>query len=1414
MNITDIYSTGLFEKVFSFIPDIAVIIDNQSSIRGTNRLFREAFSPGHKDILGQDLFEVIGSLPHETQYGRQSIEKGNADRQAVNFELSIEGANASSRRIRIDSQYLEHFSQGLRICVINFLPGEPTEESSAKNSGELTEHNAGLNLSLSSDGSLLSASREFLERMGYHPGELPALNLADIVREDQIPACFTILDRVKQGQGKEQMDTVFVKKDGGELYVKGHLEGIFENGRFSFARSILQDISRSNRMTASDNDILNNFPAPVFVVQNGILRLVNPRFQAATEYSESELLGREGIKLVHPEDRSSVQKNFTRMININKPAYSEFRLIRKSGEARWVSETIVPIHYKGENVGLGTLVDLTEWKVLTDALDESKNRYQTLFNSSSDAVYIVDMQHRFLEVNDAACKMLGYSRNEFFKIRLDDIKTPDYIQYVSDKKNAVSDKVSFSLESECITRDGKLVPVESHCTVIEYEKKKAILTVMRDVSERKLMEQIQKRTQRRLESTLNIAQFKSGHTRDLLYFALEEMVKLTDSSLGYLYLYDENKREFSLSAWSEDLMKLSRSKEIHNVCTPDQSGLIAELVKQRRPVITHESQKPSITANGYPEGDYEVTNSVSIPVLRDDAILALVGVANKNGSYDDIDVQQLTLLISSVWNIFDRRIAEEALRDSEQRYRQLIELSQDGILRIDENKHIVTVNQAACRIFGYSEEELSGMPLSRTYTRENQAQSFDRLHRLKNTQHRRFERIARRKDGSVFPAEVSISPLTQGFYLEVIRDITERKKMENELQESERKYKLLVENQTDLLVELTSFGELLFVNPAFCKLVEKSRQELLGIPLISLFHEDDISDTPFHPGTVPDVSPTTYSENRLLTGMGWRWIAWTINAVLDNRNNIVARTCMGRDITESKLAREELEKANRQLTELDKLKDNFLSTVSHELRTPLTSIKSFAEILLNYDEDKATQREFLGIINQESDRLTRLINDFLDLSKIQAGRMQWQTTELSLADAIHSAVTASRPLIQKAGLVFSVEVEPDLPPVMCDKDRLIQVITNLLGNAVKFTPENGKISVRAGSDRSINGMKGNAITVTVTDTGIGIAPENHQRIFEKFGQVGDVLKDRPKGTGLGLPICKKIIEHYGGQIWVESELGKGTTFLFTLPVIKDKKMQAVQAEDQASDPLSSTCKTILVVDDEANIRRFIRHELTARGHKVIEASGGKEAVDLARKHHPDLITLDIAMPDLDGFDVTAVLKNDTATSRIPILIISVVEDKQKAYTLGANDYITKPISIDILLQRVNHLLKENRGKILITDDDQNLSHSLEFELKKRGFTTFCACNGKEALSAVDSLCPDLILLDIMMPVMDGYEVLSHLKSKETTKNIPIIIMTGVEIDGARVKALSLGADEYIQKSAGFERLFEVVEKFSAAKTGD
>jgi PAS domain S-box-containing protein len=779
------------------------------------------------------------------------------------------------------------------------------------------------------------------------------------------------------------------------------------------------------------------------------------------------------------------------------------------------------------------------------------------------------------------------------------------------------------------------------------------------------------------------------------------------------------------------------------------------------------------------------------------------------------NINEMLSTIQTTQDLLQKKHHEEEV------LRLTIESVADGLITFDVNGTIRQVNDSAAKMQGYArKEDIVGRGF-RDFISEEDHVRFRRL--LQKTVlggdcgTTEFTFIT--KDGMSFPVEISAAILRDtasqaAGIIAAIRNISERKVMEQMLFENEQKFRLLVENQSDLVIETNKRGELLFVNPAYCKLIGQGKDQLLGTSIVSQVHSDDRDQVLKTLESINQSSHPGYSEQRLVLDKEMRWLAWKYNAVLDDQGNVTSITGSGRDITVNKLAKEELEKANAQLKELDRMKDNLLSTVSHELRTPLTSIKSFTEILLTYDEDKETQKQFLGIISDESDRLTRLINDFLDLSKIQAGKMQWKTMELSIAEVINSAVLSTRPLLEKAKLALSLDIEPDLPHIMCDRDKLIQVFTNLMGNAVKFTREGGQVKLKAWAGQGDNREDRQWLTIGISDTGVGIAPENHHKIFENFGQVGDVLKDRPKGTGLGLPICKKIIENYGGKIWVESALGQGTTFLFSLPLAKENVNSVKSPVNAPVAPAFAIPKeisevkgkTILVVDDEPNIRCFLRHELIKRGYQVIEAGGGKEAVDLTRKYHPDLITMDVTMPDLSGLDVTAVIKNDDDIKDIPILIISVMEEQQKAFMLGANDYITKPISIDFLIQRVNLLIGVSQKNILVVDDDEALARSLEYELHKKGFSAQIANSGKQALSFLAQKRPDLILLDLKMPGMNGFEVMQAIKDKSEIASIPIFILTGIDIDAGRSEALAKGATEYFNKNGNFTGLFEAIEQ--------
>ena len=513
-------------------------------------------------------------------------------------------------------------------------------------------------------------------------------------------------------------------------------------------------------------------------------------------------------------------------------------------------------------------------------------------------------------------------------------------------------------------------------------------------------------------------------------------------------------------------------------------------------------------------------------------------------------------------------------------------------------------------------------------------------------------------------------------------------------------------------------------------------------------------------------------------------------------------------------SRAELEAANDKLKELDLMKSEFLNTVSHELRTPLTSIKAFAEILLdNVGEDVETQTEFLEIINKESDRLTRLINNLLDLSRIEAGRMKWDSEQLDLHEIAESALNALRGSAEKKGLIVEADLEEDLPTVG-DKDKLIQVVTNLLGNAIKFTSEGGKIVVRAHRKDLLTAR------IEVADSGVGIAPEFHESIFEKFSQVDSSETRDIKGSGLGLPIARSISEHHGGKLFVESEAGVGSTFIVELPLHVEEEAPPESQETKKPVPVDLTPgQTVLVVDDEPSIRRFLRHILEAEGFLVIESRSGEDAVAIARRELPALVLLDLVLPDIDGFEVLSRLKDKVETENIPVIILSIIEDEERCFRLGASDYLPKPINRERLVDRVTSLIaigkREDRDgpyRILAVDDDDSVLKALSTILKNHGFEVEIARNGKDGLEKAQANPPDLVILDLMMPIMTGHEVLLALKQNSNTAEIPVMILTAAEPD-ERIRALQGGAESLMTKPFTEKELAKLVrESLQAMKS--
>jgi len=1050
--------------------------------------------------------------------------------------------------------------------------------------------------------------------------------------------------------------------------------------------------------------------------------------------------------------------------------------------------------------------------------------YTRLVTNSPVGIYIAQ-EGLFRYVNPQFQHITGYSETELTRMApLSLVHPADRERVRENALRMVKGNAPVQNEFRIVTKSGEEKWAIENIVSINHQGKKASLANFLDITDRV-------KTENALRQALKVSEASMAEVSALLAASktvLERPV-FSDAAAAIFSIFKR-----LTGAAGGYVARVTVTESRYQIVHLDTNGVECHLPGASPMYIqglSGESYRKGITVfdNDYPHSEWakylpaghlQIDNILFTPIKLEKNQGGLIALVNKPGGFSVSDTELVSGVANFLTIALANSLAWDAMETSENRYRDLYNNAPIAFFSIGADGIIQTANNKAAELLDYTIQDLVGEAILELFANTNVGKEraramFVRANTGKSIRDEELE--MQTADGVNVWVSLSIEPVTDddgrvtNHRLAAI-DITERKQAEIALEESQARFMEMADLLPQGVWELNRQGKFTFMNKESLRSHGYTANEIFKLTAPDLFAPADKEKVKNNLEYVMNGGSAAGSQEYLAMrkdGGTFPVMIYAAPIVREGKNSglrgitidITERVSMENELGQ-KVA--ELQAANDRLKELDKLKDNFLSTVSHELRTPLTSIKSFAEILLAYEEDRATQKEFLGIINEEAGRLTRLINDFLDLSKIQAGRMQWTTVAVSIPWVIETAMNANRALINETKLDVALNIAPSLPPVWGDKDRLVQVMTNLLGNAIKFTPGGGNIKVNAVFQKQADRADDGQVLVSVTDSGIGIAPEHHQRIFEKFSQVGDTLKDRPRGTGLGLPISREIIEHYGGKIWVESALSKGSTFNFTLPVAVSARNESPENAVQLPALTKSTASKILIVDDEINVRKSIAHELTKRGYEVLEAASGKEAVDMARKHLPKLITLDVVMPDIDGFDVTSILKNDPLTKEIPILIVSVIEDKAKAFRLGVNDYITKPFDIDGLVDKIQAFFHGSPRSVLIVDDDRALVKSLEFELKKRKYDISLAYDGQEAVNRVKEKRPDLILLDINMPGMDGYEVLRVLKSDPVTAGIDILVMTGLEIDGARVRALSAGAREFFSKSGEISHLYDTI----------
>ncbi len=907
-----------------------------------------------------------------------------------------------------------------------------------------------------------------------------------------------------------------------------------------------------------------------------------------------------------------------------------------------------------------------------------------------------------------------------------------------------------SLRGDCPVKSEELNLFEELASDVAFALHSLRLEEERQHAERALLLE-----RSRLEALLQLGQMTAAPIRNITDFALEEGVRLTESTIGYLAFMNEDETVLTMHSWSRTAMDQCATIDKPMVYPVETTGLWGEAVRQRKPVITNDYAAPDVRKKGYPKGHVEVTRHMNIPVFDGEHIVAVAGVGNKKAPYDESDVRQLTLLMQGMWRLLQRTQADQALRKA----------------------------------------------------RED------------------LERRVRERTAELAQANEELK-----------QEIAERRGAEKATEDSRALYSSLVENLPVHVLRKDREGRFTFANQSFCDLLGKPLAAILGKTDFDFYPEELAHKYRQDDQRVLDSGELldTVEENK--KDGAPRYVQVMKSPVRDAAGGIVGIQVIFWDVTDRKHAEEQLEAAKKAAEVASRAKSEFLAAMSHEIRTPMNGIIGMIDLLLNA-QPTPQQRVYLGLASQSAETLLRLLNDILDFSKIEAGKLELESVDFALRDMLGDTLRTLAGRASEKGLELTYHIPPDIPDgLVGDPGRICQVVVNLVGNAIKFT-EQGEIAVAVNRESLVEDRV--LLHFTVKDTGPGIPPDKQDIIFEAFRQADSSMSRRYGGTGLGLAISCRLVELMSGRIWVQSEVGKGSTFHFTAAISLQKEGST---KPPATDLATLQGLRVLVVDDNETNRLILAEMLGNWRMKPTAVATGQAALaEMARATKAGepfrLALLDAVMPHMDGLALAEQIRRTPGLMETSLIVLSSAGNREgsaRRRSLGIAHCLIKPVKQSELLDSIMTTLGVATGegpapqavvperrdrvtslRILLAEDglvNQKVAVSL---LEQRGHKVTVANNGQEALVALDQGGFDVVLMDVQMPILDGLEATARIRQREEGSglHIPIIAMTAHAMKGDRERCLAAGMDGYIAKPIRAKELYATVEGMVAEAHG-
>lgn len=1062
------------------------------------------------------------------------------------------------------------------------------------------------------------------------------------------------------------------------------------------------------------------------------------------------------------------------------------------------------------------------------ALHGSEARFRIFLEAASEAVVVSKANGEIVLFNSKAEEIFGYSQSEVLN-RSVEFLMPErfrdgHIRFRSGYHTQPSRRsMGQARNLYALHKDGSEFPIEAGLSSVQIGDERFVLTFLTDITERKQAEEAVKKSEEQLRLVLQNMPVMLDALNDAGHLIIwnQECERVTgyaaaeviNNSAAMELLYpDPTYRNHMMTEWAKQGNRY-RNWEWDITCKDGSTKTIAWSN------LSEEFPIPGWASWGI---GIDVTQRKQAETALRQANQELENrVANRTAELSQLNDRLQQELI-------ERERSQQILQEQT----QLLDLAHDTIMTCDPDGKITFWNQGATQMYGWTSAEAIGRA------------SHQLLHTQfpKSLAEIRAELFAHGYwEGELVHLHRNGTPITVASrwvlqrkqngeptkILEINNDITERKRAE----ETRLRLAAIVESSDDGIVSTTLDGIIMSWNTGAERVYGYSASEMLGQQVQLLLPPDRRHEEAFILDQLRQnkriehyETMRRHKEGKLIV------VSLTVSPLKNADGEIIGISKIARDITDRKkteeqlsLSSERISLANAELARAARLKDEFLAGMSHELRTPLNAILGLSEALLEeiFGALSHEQREHLTTIEQSGRHLLELINDILDLSKVESGKMELEIQPIPIQQLCDSSLSFVKQQAHLKRIRLECRIDDTLTEVEVDERRIRQVLVNLLSNAVKFTLDGGgvQLQVRADSFRE-------TVEFSVTDTGIGIAPENIGKLFQPFVQLDSSLSRRYAGTGLGLALVRRICELHGGSVTLESQEGKGSRFTITLPwnplgqVAEDTN---VESEEVAVQHLN--LQHVLVIEDSEAAANQITRYLTELGATTLVHTLGRGAVQVALQSQPEVIILDILLPDRSGWEILTELKTNPITRSIPVVVISVIDERSRSIEMGAAAHLLKPITRQQLQQalfRVTASIKPSGSQptpvsasiqpdtlplVLLAEDNETNVATLNSYLQARGLQVVLARNGLEAIQMAKQHKPDLILMDIQMPEMDGLEATQRIRTEPELQGIPIIALTALAMPGDRERCLAVGATDYLTKPVSLKHLFRILSNY-------